>query len=96
MISRIAQSLAATLAILVLVSGCSVGPDYEPPPTSVPEQFTNSAGTAKEATLAKWLRNPRELVPGNRMTFAGLQKDEDIANVIAYLKTFGPDGTPPK
>ena len=28
------------------------------------------------------------------MTFAGLNKDEDIANVIAYLKTFDADGNP--
>ena len=26
------------------------------------------------------------------MAFPGLQKDQDIANVIAYLKQFGPDG----
>jgi cytochrome c len=25
-------------------------------------------------------------VPGTRMTFAGLKKIEDIANLIAYLK----------
>jgi cytochrome c len=47
-----------------------------------------------EATLAKWLHNPRQLVPGTAMAFVGLTKDEDIADVIAYLKTFGPDGNP--
>jgi cytochrome c len=26
------------------------------------------------------------------MVFPGLTSDEDIANVIAYLKQFGPDG----
>jgi cytochrome c len=26
------------------------------------------------------------------MTFPGLSDDDDIANVIAYLKQFGPDG----
>ena len=26
------------------------------------------------------------------MVFPGLKSDEDIANVIAYLKQFGPDG----
>ena len=26
------------------------------------------------------------------MAFPGLPKDEDVANVIAYLKQFGPDG----
>ncbi len=38
-----------------------------------------------EASLAKYLREPKAAVPGNRMAFTGLAKDEDIANVIAYL-----------
>jgi cytochrome c len=48
--------------------------------------------TWDEATLTEYLKNPRAKVPGTKMTFAGLKKDEDIANVIAYLKTFGADG----
>jgi cytochrome c2 len=28
------------------------------------------------------------------MTFGGIQKDQDIANVIAYLKSFKLDGSP--
>ena len=48
--------------------------------------------TWDEATLAQWLRSPRALVPGTRMTFAGISKDDDIANVIAYLKTFDAQG----
>jgi cytochrome c len=31
-------------------------------------------------------RPPKAMVPGTRMTFAGLKKIEDIANLIAYLK----------
>ena len=50
--------------------------------------------TWDEATLTQWLRSPRTLVPGTRMTFAGVTKDEDIANVIAYLKTFDAGGNP--
>ena len=52
----------------------------------------NSGLTWDEATLTQWLRSPRALVPGTRMTFAGISKDDDIANVIAYLKTFDPQG----
>jgi cytochrome c len=52
----------------------------------------NSGLTWDEATLTKYLKNPREMVPGTKMAFPGLPKDEDIANVIAYLKQFGPDG----
>ena len=32
------------------------------------------------------------VVPGTKMAFPGLPGDGDIANVIAYLKQFGPDG----
>lgn len=41
--------------------------------------------------IAEYLKNPRDFVPGNKMTFAGLRKDDDIANVIAYLETFPGD-----
>ena len=39
-------------------------------------------------TISEYLADPRSYVKGNKMPFAGLKKDEDIANVIAYLKTF--------
>ncbi len=52
----------------------------------------NSGLTWDEATLTKYLHAPREVVPGTKMAFPGLPKDEDVANVIAYLKQFGPDG----
>lgn len=39
-------------------------------------------------TLAAYLANPRKVVKGTRMAFAGLKKEEDLANVIAYLEQF--------
>jgi cytochrome c len=49
-----------------------------------------SAGAAglvwDEANLAEYLKAPKLKVPGNKMAFAGLTNDDDIANVIAYLK----------
>ena len=48
--------------------------------------------TWDEATLKVYLKNPKAKVPGTKMTFPGLSDDDDIANVIAYLKQFGPDG----
>lgn len=38
-----------------------------------------------EETLSAYLENPREYIPGNKMTFAGLKNPEERANVIAYL-----------
>ena len=42
--------------------------------------------TWDEATLTTYLADPRGVVKGTKMGFAGLKKPEDIANVIAYLK----------
>jgi cytochrome c len=56
------------------------------------DAMKNSGLTWDEATLTKYLRSPREVVPGTKMAFPGMQGDQDVANVIAYLKQFGPDG----
>ncbi len=40
-----------------------------------------------EATLDKYLSGPKVLVPGNKMPFPGLPKEQDRADVIAYLKS---------
>jgi cytochrome c len=39
--------------------------------------------------LDVWLKSPSAFAPGTKMTFAGLSKPEDRANVIAYLKQQG-------
>lgn len=39
-----------------------------------------------ETSIAEYLKAPKEKVPGNKMAFAGLKKDEDIANLIAWLQ----------
>ncbi|UVK40913.1 cytochrome c family protein [Mesorhizobium sp. AR10] len=53
-------------------------------------QAMKDAGAAglvwDEANLTAYLRAPKLKVPGNRMAFTGLTSDDDIANVIAYLK----------
>ena len=41
-----------------------------------------------DAKLTEYLKAPKALVKGTKMAFAGLKKDEDLANVIAYLKQF--------
>ncbi|MEL0165708.1 MAG: c-type cytochrome [Candidatus Puniceispirillaceae bacterium] len=41
-----------------------------------------------EETLDGYLEKPKAYVKGTRMAFAGLRKEEDRANVIAYLKSY--------
>jgi cytochrome c len=62
-------------------------PDY-----NYSEANKNSGLTWDEATLQEYLKNPKAKVPDTKMTFAGLSSQKDIDNVLAYLKTFGPDG----
>lgn len=40
-----------------------------------------------EATLTAYLKAPKKFLKGTKMAFAGLKKDADIKNLIAYLKT---------
>jgi cytochrome c2 len=44
------------------------------------------------ATLKVHLRNPQAKAPGARMSFPGLTSGDEIANAIAHLEQFGPDG----
>jgi cytochrome c len=39
-----------------------------------------------EATLDKFLENPRGVVPGTKMTYAGVKDAQERADLIAYLK----------
>ena len=52
----------------------------------------NSGITWNEATFKEYIKDPRAMVKGTKMSFAGIKKQEDIDNLWAYLKQFGPDG----
>lgn len=51
------------------------------------KEFAQSAPIWDEATLDRYLENPRKLVPGTKMAFGGLKKPEDRVDLIAYLKS---------
>jgi cytochrome c len=42
--------------------------------------------TWDEATLARYLRAPDQVLPGTKMVFAGITNEKDLLDVIAYLK----------
>lgn len=52
------------------------------------EAMANSGIVWEEETLTAYLADPKAVVPGGRMAFAGLKKEEDVQNVIAYLEQF--------
>jgi len=41
-----------------------------------------------EENLEAYLEKPKDFIPGNKMSFAGLKKEDEREDVIAYLKTF--------
>lgn len=47
----------------------------------------DSGKTWDEDTLSRFLLNPRELIPGNRMAMPGIPSEEERANIGAYLST---------
>ncbi|MBM3517451.1 MAG: c-type cytochrome [Alphaproteobacteria bacterium] len=56
------------------------------------DAMKNAGGTWGFAELDSYLKNPKEAIPGNKMTFAGLKRAADRAAIIAYLNSMS--GTP--
>ena len=44
-------------------------------------------------TLSAYLEAPKKVIPKGKMAFAGLKKEDERADVIAYLAQFNVDGT---
>lgn len=42
-----------------------------------------------DATMTEFLRSPRKYLKGTKMGFAGIRKDEQIADLIAWMKENG-------
>lgn len=49
------------------------------------DALKSKGGTWDFKLLNEWLTSPKTFAPGTKMTFAGLSKPEDRANVIAFL-----------
>jgi cytochrome c len=45
----------------------------------------NSGIVWDDNSMAKYLRDPRGSMPGNKMAFPGIKNDEEMANLLAYL-----------
>ncbi len=60
-------------------AGSLNGFDYSP-------AMKASAVTWDDDTLAKYLRDPKGFIPGNRMAFPGIEDKKERADLIAYLR----------
>jgi cytochrome c len=50
------------------------------------EAMRQAAIAWSEETVAAYIGNPKQAVPGNKMAFAGVKKADEVADVVAYLK----------
>jgi cytochrome c len=52
----------------------------------------NSGLTWDEDTFRTYIKDPRAKIPGTKMIFVGIKDDQKITDLIAFLKSYGPDG----
>lgn len=48
--------------------------------------MASSGLTWTPETVSRYITNPRAMVPGGKMMFAGMPRPDDRANLIAYLR----------
>ncbi|MDO8978166.1 MAG: cytochrome c family protein [Afipia sp.] len=52
----------------------------------------NSGITWDDAVFADYIKDPKAKIPGTKMAFAGIKKEDEIKDLTAFLKQFGADG----
>lgn len=53
--------------------------------------LANTEGDWSFANMDDWLKSPSKYARGTSMGFAGLNRDDERANVLAYLASYSPD-----
>lgn len=66
-------------------SGSVAGYSYSP-------ANKNSNLTWDEETFRKYIKDPKAMVPGTKMIFAGIKDEKKINDLVAYLKQFDANG----
>jgi len=67
-------------------AGAAAGYQYSP-------ALKNAGFTWDQSSFAAFMQNPRTKVPGNKMVFAGMKDQAEIAGLWAYLTRFSADGS---
>lgn len=66
-------------------SGSAAGYNYS-------DANKNSGITWDDAVFAEYIKDPKAKIPGTKMAFAGIKKDDEIKDLTAFLKQFAADG----
>jgi cytochrome c len=66
-------------------SGTAAGYEYS-------DANKNSGIVWNEAKFKEYIKNPRALIPGTKMTFAGISNENEINDLWAYVSQFDADG----
>jgi cytochrome c len=61
---------------------------------SYSEANKDAGFTWDEAVFAEYIKDPKAKIPGTKMQYSGLKNARQVADLTAYLKTFGADGKP--
>ena len=56
--------------------------------------LAGKGGNWEWESMSQWIKSPRDFAPGTKMTFAGMGKAEDRANLLAYLNAQGDSPLP--
>jgi cytochrome c len=56
------------------------------------EANKNSDITWSESVFKDYIKDPRAKIPGTKMVFAGIKNEQEVNDLWAYLKQFGPHG----
>ena len=67
-------------------AGAAAGYQYSP-------ALKNAGFAWDQSSFSDFLQNPRTKVPGNKMAFAGMRDQSEIASLWAYLSHFNVDGS---
>jgi cytochrome c len=52
----------------------------------------NSGIVWAEATFKQYIKDPKAMIPGTKMTFAGVKNDQEVNDLWAYVSQFDADG----
>jgi cytochrome c len=67
-------------------AGTAEGYSYSPAYKNLADKVWN------EENFTTYIKDPRGVTPGTKMVYAGLKDEAQIANLIAFLKQYTPDG----